>query len=85
MRTSNSGARDFLIFRTSVLAVQPNQAHNQWVLGFNTVGKTAGALITIHAHLVPTLRISRMSRTLVLVCASKKKKLIRRVSFALPT
>jgi len=71
MRSSNSGrARDFLLFKMSVLAVRHTQSHSQWVLGFNIVGKTAGALITIHAHHVPTLRISR---TLVLICPSKKK------------
>jgi hypothetical protein len=68
-----AGARDFLLFKTFVLSVRPTQSHSQWVLGFNTGGKTAGALITTHAQLVPTLRISRMSRTLFLICANKKR------------
>jgi len=67
-----AGARDFLLFKTSVLAVWPTQSHSQWVVGFNTAGKTAWALITTHVHLVPTWRISRRSGTLVLICASKK-------------
>jgi hypothetical protein len=58
-----AGARDFLLFETSVLAVRPTQSHSQCILGFNTAGKTAGALINTHSHLVSTLRI----------CASKKR------------
>ena len=36
-----SRARDFLLFEMSVLATRPTQSHSQWVLGFNTAGKTA--------------------------------------------